>query len=121
GGLSGDSVVITSDTGREKMVDANVNPLEPAAWLVVSETYMPGWRAFMRPRGGSEKEEKPLDVVRVLDNFQGVNVTKDVIQKTFSDIYDTLPEAERIALDNGQITLRLTYSPASFQLGLFGS
>ena len=117
----GFNVVIDGDSGREKILHANVSPHVPTSWLVVSETFLPGWRAFVRPRGGSDKEEKPLEVVKVLDNFQGVNVSPDVIQKTFSDVYDKLTEAERIALDNGQITVRLTYSPASFQLGLFGS
>ncbi len=57
----------------------------------------------------------------MLENFQGINVSPDVIQAAYADSYDKLPEAQQIALDNGQITVRLTYSPASFQLGLFGS
>src|SRR5262249_14010348 len=102
-------VVIDGDSGREKIIHAQVTPQLATSWLVVSETYMPGWRAFVRPRGGSDKEEKPLDVVNVLDNFQGVNVSPEVIKTAFSDNYDKLPEAERIALDNGQITVRMTY------------
>jgi len=119
--FTGFDVTIEGDTGREKILHANISPNVPVSWLVVSETYMPGWRAFVRPRGGSDQHEKPLDVQLVLENFQGVNVSPTVIQPLFSDLYDDLPEAQRIALDNGQITVRLTYSPASFQLGLFGS
>ena len=45
---------ITHDSGREKMIDVGV---DSDSWLVVSETYMPGWRAFARPRGSGEDRE----------------------------------------------------------------
>lgn len=66
-------------------------------WLVVSEMYDAGWRAFVRPQGGAEGDEQALPVERVLGNLQGVQ------------------------LPPGQWTVRLVYSPASFQVGLFGS
>jgi len=85
---------ITHDTGREKFVDVQ---LDEASWLVISETWMPGWRAFVRPLGGAENEETAYPVELVLGNFQGVE------------------------LPAGDFTVRLVYSPASFQVGVFGT
>jgi O-antigen/teichoic acid export membrane protein len=89
------AATIVSDTGREKLV--NVTLTEPA-WLVVSESYFPGWRAFIRPQGAGEEDELPLEVQLVQGNFQGVFLQ-----------------------DAGDWTIRLVYSPASFQIGLFGT
>lgn len=85
---------ITHDSGREKFIDLR---LEDRGWLVISETYMPGWRAFARPRGRGEDAEFGLGVRLALANFQAVE------------------------LPAGDWTVRLVYSPASFQVGLFGS
>lgn len=85
---------ITHDSGREKFIDLR---LEDRGWLVISETYMPGWRAFARPRGRGEDAEFGLGVRLALANFQAVE------------------------LPAGDWTVRLVYSPASFQAGLFGS
>ena len=85
---------ISRDTGREKFIDAN---LADRGWLVISETYMPGWRAFARPRGSGEDAEFGVGVRLALANFQAVE------------------------LPAGDWTVRLVYSPASFQVGLFGS
>lgn len=85
---------ITNDSGREKFLDVSFTQ---DSWLVVSETYMPGWRAFVRPQGAGEDEETAFEVQLVLANFQGVQ------------------------LPAGDWTVRLVYSPASFQIGLFGS
>ena len=86
--------LITRDSGREKFLDVSV---ENDSWLVISETYFPGWRAFVRPRGGEEAEEFGLGLRLVLANFQGLE------------------------LPAGQWTVRLIYSPASVQLGMFVS
>ncbi|KAB2904161.1 MAG: YfhO family protein [Anaerolineae bacterium] len=67
------------------------------SWLILSDTYAPGWRAFVRPLGADEGEEKEIHVERVLENFRGV------------------------ALEPGAWTVRFRYSPQSFQLGAFTS
>jgi O-antigen/teichoic acid export membrane protein len=109
-----------SSTGREKILHVNLYAGEDS-WLVVSETYVPGWRAFVRPRGGGDSTEVPLEVERVLENFQGVNLSPAVLETAFRSVRDGWPEAQQAALDNRQVTVRLVYSPASFQIGLFGS
>ncbi len=113
-------VVIEHDTGREKVLHTNLYA-DVESWLVVSESYFPGWRAYVRPRGGSDNTEKPLPVELISGNFQGVNLSPVVLQEAFAGIYDTLPDAQRRALDDRQVTIRMVYSPASFQVGLFGS
>ncbi len=85
---------ITRDSGREKFLDVSV---ESDSWLVISESYMPGWRAFLRPRGAGEEREFGAEVRLVLANLQGIE------------------------LPAGDWTVRLIYSPASVQLGMFAS
>jgi len=116
---TGADMKLDSDAGREKLLDVNVSA--DSAWVVLGETYVSGWRAFARPLGGGKDTERPIESGKVLDNFIGVNVSKDAVQKAFADIHDKLPEAQRTALDNGQLTLRVSYSPPSFQIGLFAS
>jgi O-antigen/teichoic acid export membrane protein len=86
---------VVSDTGREIILNVDVFQ---ETWLVVSQSYAPGWKAFIRPQGGAEAEERALTVERVQENFQGVY----------------LPES-------GAWTIRLIYSPTSFQVGIFGT
>lgn len=85
---------ISRDTAREKFIDVS---LEDASWLVISESYSPGWRAFARPWGSGESAEFGLAVRLVLANLQGVE------------------------LPPGDWTVRLVYSPASVHLGMFVS
>lgn len=76
------------------MVDATV---EQDAWLVLADSYDDGWRAFVRPLGGTEDDEKEIDVQRVNGNLRAVQ------------------------LEAGAWTIRFRYSPVSFQLGAFSS
>jgi O-antigen/teichoic acid export membrane protein len=62
---------LTHDTGREKFIETRID--EPV-WLVVSETYMPGWRAFIRPWGAGDEAEIALDVEMVETLFLGVHI-----------------------------------------------
>ncbi|MBE2220070.1 MAG: oligosaccharide flippase family protein, partial [Anaerolineae bacterium] len=66
---------------------------EPS-WLILNDSYYPGWKAFVRPARTSEDEEEQVDVVLVNGNFRGI----------------LLEEA-------GDWTVRYKYSPTSFQLG----
>jgi O-antigen/teichoic acid export membrane protein len=88
-------VEITGDTGRELTLSATV---DAPSWLIVSQTYAPGWKAYLRPADATNDQERELPVERVQEIFQG--------------IYLETP---------GAWTLRLIYSPSSFQLGVFAS
>jgi O-antigen/teichoic acid export membrane protein len=88
--------MLLQDTGREKLIAVEV-PL-PDNRLIIRETYLPGWRAFIRPAAGTEQDEQPLEVSLHEQNFQMV----------------TIPDA-------GAWVVRVVYSPLSFQVGLFAS
>jgi O-antigen/teichoic acid export membrane protein len=62
-------------------------------WLILNDSYFPGWKAYVRPQGGPENEEIEVPITRVNGNFRGV------------------------LLEPGEWTVRYRYSPASFQLG----
>ena len=87
-------VELKSDTGRERLLDVTTIG---ERWLIVSENYADGWRVFVRPLGTGDNQETLYPVQAVNGIFQGVR----------------LPE--------GEWTVRLVYSPSSFQVGLFGS
>lgn len=117
---TGETATITRDTGRERLVDVRVEP-DAAAWLIASETYAPGWRAFIRPQGAGDDAEHPLEVTLVLENFQGVDVSTTAVEAAFRDASGNLTPQQRNALESGLYTVRLVYSPTTFQVGLFGS
>ncbi len=82
---------ITSYRNREVVIDTAVS--EPS-WLILNDSYFPGWNAFIRPAGTPDEEEIQVDVVRVNGNFRAV----------------PLPQA-------GDWTVRFRYSPYTFWLG----
>jgi O-antigen/teichoic acid export membrane protein len=86
---------LISDSGRELIYNIE---LDEPNWIVVSQTYAPGWKAFIGPVGAGENAERELTVEQVQEIFQGVFI----------------PEA-------GVWTLRLIYTPTSFQVGAFTS
>ncbi len=88
-------VTITGDTGRELTFDVQID--QPGL-LVVSQSYADGWRAYTRAPGAGEDAETQAEVIPVQGDLQGV----------------ILPAA-------GAYTVRLVYSPQSFQVGMFAS
>ncbi len=76
----------------EVMVEAEVTV---ESWLVLADSYYPGWKAFLRPRGSGEDQEQETPVRLVNGNFRGVR------------------------LPPGAWTVRFRYSPPSFQVGAF--
>jgi len=88
---------ITRDSGRELFIDID---LTGDAWLIVSQSHAAGWKAYLRPAGAEQDQEREFAVERVQENFQGVRLTD---------------------LDAGAYAVRLVYSPTSFQVGVFGS
>ncbi len=84
---------ISRYTANDLFVDVN---LSDRGWLVVTDAYFPGWKAFIRPFGGAEGDEQELPIYRA--------------NSAFRTVY--LPEA-------GQWTVRFVYTPMSFKLGLY--
>ena len=65
------------------------------AWLVLTDAYFPGWKAYRRPLGDAEADETPLEIWRADGNFRAV------------------------ALPAGVHRVRFKYTPMSFKLGLY--
>ncbi len=86
---------ISRYTADDAFVDVN---LSDRGWLVFTDAYFPGWKAFLRPFGGDESQEVELPIYRADGAFRAVYI----------------PE-------QGQWTVRFTYSPMSFKLGLYVS
>lgn len=84
---------ISRYTANDVFVDVN---LSDRGWLVLTDAYFPGWKAFIRPFGEGEGDEQELPLYRA--------------NSAFRTVY--LPEA-------GQWTIRFVYAPMSFKLGLY--
>jgi O-antigen/teichoic acid export membrane protein len=74
----------------EVRIDASV---ATSSWLILNDSYFPGWKAFVRPQGADDSSEQEVDITRVNGNFRGVR------------------------LEPGAWTVRFRYSPLSFKLG----
>lgn len=84
---------ISRYTANDLFIDVN---LSDRGWLVLTDAYFPGWKAFLREFGGSESDEQELPIYRANSAFRTVYI----------------PEA-------GQWTIRFVYTPMSFKLGLY--
>jgi hypothetical protein len=64
-----------------------------AAWLILNDSYFPGWKAFLRAAGNPDAEEQEVTLYPVNANFRGV------------------------LLPPGEWEVRFRYSPMTFKLG----
>ncbi|MBN1886557.1 MAG: oligosaccharide flippase family protein [Thermoflexales bacterium] len=85
---------ITVYQPNEVWIDVELG--EPS-WLVLADSYFPGWVAYARPWGAGEEAEQALDIVRADGNFRAVSLAP------------------------GAWTVRFRYSPNSVKFGAFGS
>ncbi len=95
------TATISQYGSRQVFVDLN---LSDRGWLVLTDAWFPGWKAYLRPFGvtgeGVDAQGNPLEmelpVFRANGNFRAVYI----------------PQA-------GQWTVRFIYSPRSVQLGIY--
>ncbi len=83
---------------NEVLIETTVNG---PTWLVLADTYFPGWKAFVRPAGTDESAEREVPIARIAGNFRGVLLEGD-------DLAD------------GAL-VRFKYSPNSVKVGAFVS
>ena len=83
---------VTAYKSNEVWVDVHANA---PSWLVLGDSYFPGWVAYARPLGAGEEQEKELTITRVDGNFRAVELAP------------------------GGWTVRFKYSPLSWKLGVF--
>lgn len=84
---------ISRYTSNEVFVDVNISD---RGWLLFTDAYFPGWKAYLRPFGGDESDEVELELLRANSAFRAIYLPRD-----------------------GQWTVRFVYSPMSFKLGLY--
>jgi O-antigen/teichoic acid export membrane protein len=68
--------------------------MDEPGWLILTDSFAPGWKAFTRPPGAGEDAEKEVAIARVVGNFRGVQLDESAL-------------------------VRFKYSPDSVKLGLF--
>jgi O-antigen/teichoic acid export membrane protein len=85
---------VSSYTDNEVFIDASV---DVPSWLILADSYFPGWKAFVRPQGAGEEGETEVQIHRVNGTFRGVQ------------------------LEPGTWTVRFKYSPDSVKVGAFVS
>ncbi|MEM8858257.1 MAG: hypothetical protein AAGD96_08055, partial [Chloroflexota bacterium] len=86
----GATTTITTETNRRVFIDTVV---KDDSWLILNDSYFPGWRAYVRPIGGNESAEVEVPVYKVNGNFRGV------------------------LLNPGEWTVRFQYSPPTLWIG----
>ncbi len=84
--------VITSYGLNQVVVEAIVTE---DAWLILNDTFFPGWKAFVRPVSTGEDAETEIPITRITGNFRGVQ------------------------LEPGAWTVRFRYTPNSVKFGVF--
>ncbi len=125
---------VTVYKNNEVWVDVQINR---PAWLILTDSYFPGWRAFIRPIGAAEDQEHEIPILPTNGNFRAVRLeanpaseiqqnTETEMQPAASGLNTAQPSLN--AQSAGQqpaasvaYTVRFKYSPTSFQAGLFAT
>ncbi len=84
---------VTTYGANEVEVDAIV---DTPSWLILTDSFAPGWKAFTRPIGAGQDQETEVPIARVAGNFRGVQLDQSG-------------------------TVRFKYTPNSVKFGAFAS
>jgi O-antigen/teichoic acid export membrane protein len=101
--IGGSPAVITVYKNGEVWVDAQT--ASDSQWLILNDSHFPGWRAWIRPVGGTDASEVEVPVYKVNGNFRAVQLDTRALGATS-------PTA---------LTVRFRYSPDSVRFGGFAS
>ncbi len=126
--------VVTVYKNNEVWVDVQT---DRPAWLILTDSYFPGWRAFIRPLGAGDDQEQEVAVLPTNGNFRAVRLEAQPASETQQNTEaEKQPPASGFnaaqpslnAQSAGQqppapvaYTVRFKYSPAPFQAGLFAT
>lgn len=91
GAKAGQPAQLIGNSNIEVTVQTAVT--EPS-WLILNDSYFPGWKGYIKPVGAAESDEQQVDIYLVNGNFRGIQ----------------LPAA-------GEWQVRFRYSPVTFHLG----
>ncbi len=84
---------VTGYSLNEVTIEATV---EGPSWLILTDAFAPGWKAFVRPPGTGQDEETEVAIARVAGNFRGVRLDESAL-------------------------VRFKYTPNTVKVGLFVS
>lgn len=121
---------ITSYKNNEVWVDAQITE---TSWLILGDSYYPGWRAWIRPLGGSNAEEHEVQIGLANGNFRTIRLdmpTSTVSTTSATGTGTTLGQQPALgdltsrptsAPQAVAYTIRFKYSPDSVRIGAFTS
>jgi O-antigen/teichoic acid export membrane protein len=126
---------VTVYKNNEVWVDAQITQ---TSWLILADSYYPGWKAFIRPTGGTDQDEKEVAIGLANGNFRAVKL--DVgSENTEPRTQSTDLGGQKSELGGGSgltvkpsaqnpreapatsYTIRFKYSPDSVRIGAFAS
>ena len=119
---------IEAYSNREVVVSAYASQ---SIWLILNDSYFPGWRAYkslyVSPEAPEEVKRAVADteverkILRVNGNFRAVAIAPWGATESEQEKLDELIEKYPEWLDVEHWQVRFRYSPTSFQLGALGS
>ncbi len=110
---------VTVYKNNEVWVDAQVTQ---TSWLILADSYYPGWKAYIRPLGGSDKDEREAQIALVDGNFRAVKLTVDTPAPASSNLSASpLVTKQSVGATTKPVafTVRFKYSPDSLRIGAF--
>ncbi len=105
---AGPAVEITAYSGREVRLSVQV---DRPAWLVLADTYFPGWRAYAAPQSPISQSPISNQPSSIVNQQSSIELTIHRADGTFRAVH----------LQPGRWEIRFRYSPRSFLLGVYGS
>lgn len=110
---------ITVYKNNEVWIDAQVTQ---TSWLILADSYYPGWKVYIRPLGGSDKDEREAQIGLVNGNFRAVKLSVDAPAPTGNNIKISPlggGAANPTPTKPVAFTVRFKYSPDSLRIGAF--
>jgi len=94
---------ITVYKNNDVWIDVDLSSSQPS-WLILTDSYFPGWRAFVKARGADDNTFIELPISRINGNFRGVLLNDD-------------PKRSSVVGGLSSLTVRFRYFPDTVRIG----